>query len=301
MEQKNAMNKPAARPAAAAAAPKGDAKGGGSSLFAILAIILAFIVSVVVYKFVLGNPTHFIGDNPANNPKPGDYFGIVYKGGVIVPVLMTMFLCVIIFSIERALTIGKAKGTKSIEQFVRTIRQKLNVNDITGAIATCDQQKGSVANVVKAGLLKYQEMARERGLDKDQKILAIQKEIEESTALELPMLEKNLVIISTLASIATLVGLLGTVFGMINAFAALANAGAPDAVGLANGISEALINTALGILTSALAIVAYNFFTSKIDELTYSIDEAGFSIIQTFAAQHDETTPAGTSGTAYTA
>ena len=288
MEQKNAMNKPAARPAVTAT-PKGDSRGSGSSAFAIIAIIAAFIVSVVVYVFIFGNGSHFQGGDNANNPIAGDYFGVVYKGGPVVPVLMTMFLLVIIFSIERALTLSRAKGSKSIESFVRTIRQKLNVNDITGAIATCDQQKGSVANVVRAGLVKYQEMSRDRHLEKDQKVLAIQKEIEESTALELPMLEKNLVIISTLASIATLVGLIGTVLGMIKAFSALAQGGAPDAVGLANGISEALINTALGITGSALAIVAYNFFTSKIDELTYSIDEAGFSIIQTFSAQHGAT------------
>ena len=98
---------------------------------------------------------------------------------------------------------------------MRTVRQKLNANDINGALAACDAQKGSVANVVKAGLMKYNEMTRERGMTTDQKVLAIQKEIEESTALELPMLEKNLVIISTIASIATLTGLLGTVFGMI--------------------------------------------------------------------------------------
>jgi len=284
MEQKNAMNT-SPRPAAKAA--NADAQSsGGASLFSVLAIIIAFIVSVCVFKFVLGDPSRFQGGNPENNPNPGDYLAIVYKGGYIVPILMTMLLCVIIFSIERMLTISKAKGSKSIESFVRTVRQKLNANDITGAIAVCDQQKGSVANVVKSGLTKYQEMSRERSMATDQKVLAIQKEIEESTALELPMLEKNLVIISTLASIATLVGLLGTVFGMISAFAALAQAGTPDAVKLANGISEALINTALGIGTSALAIVAYNFFTSKIDELTYSIDEAGFSIIQTFGAQH---------------
>jgi biopolymer transport protein ExbB len=129
-------------------------------------------------------------------------------------------------------------------------------------------------------------MGAEHTMNTDQRVLAIQKEIEESTALELPMLEKNLVIISTIASVATLTGLLGTVFGMIKAFAALAQAGNPDATALASGISEALINTALGIGTSALAIIGYNYFTSKIDELTYSIDEAGFSIIQTFAAQH---------------
>ena len=124
------------------------------------------------------------------------------------------------------------------------------------------------------------------GLEKDQKILAIQKEIEEATSLELPMLEKNLVILATFASVATLMGLLGTVLGMIRAFSAIATAGAPDAVALSTGISEALINTALGIGTSALAIISYNYFTTKIDGLTYGIDEAGFSIAQSFAAKH---------------
>jgi len=100
------------------------------------------------------------------------------------------------------------------------------------------------------------------------------------------MLEKNLVIIATIASVATLMGLLGTVTGMIRAFTAIATSGAPDAVALANGISEALINTALGIGTSALAIIFYNFFTSKIDSLTYGIDEASYSIIQNFTARN---------------
>jgi biopolymer transport protein ExbB len=81
-------------------------------------------------------------------------------------------------------------------------------------------------------------------------------------------------------------GLLGTVLGMIRAFAALANAGAPDSVALAAGISEALVNTAIGIGTAAIAIIAYNFFTTKIDKLTYAIDEAGFSIVQTYSANH---------------
>lgn len=284
MEQKNAINtspRPAATPAKAEAQ-----SSGGASLFSVLVIIMAFVVAYVVYKFILGDGSHFQGGVNTNAPIPGDMLGTVYSGGNIVPLLITMFLCVITFSIERMLTIAKAKGSKSIEGFIRSVRQKLNANDITGALAACDQQKGSVANVVKAGLMKYNQMSREHNMSTDQKVLAIQKEIEETTALELPMLEKNLVIISTIASIATLTGLLGTVFGMISAFSALAQAGTPDAVKLASGISEALINTAFGIGTSALAIVAYNYFTSKIDELTYSIDEAGFSIIQTFAGQH---------------
>jgi biopolymer transport protein ExbB len=87
-------------------------------------------------------------------------------------------------------------------------------------------------------------------------------------------------------------GLLGTVTGMIAAFRAIATSGAPDAVALSNGISEALINTALGIGTSALAIILYNFFTSKIDSLTYGIDEASYSIIQNFSASQGVKAPA---------
>ncbi|GAB3202666.1 biopolymer transport protein ExbB [Pontibacter aydingkolensis] len=260
-----------------------------SSIFATIVIPITFVVCVLIYMFVLGNPANFEGGSNENHPLPGNYLGIVYKGGWVVPVLMTLVLLVFIFAIERALTISKAKGTKNVAGFVRTISAKLNQRDINGAIAACDTQKGSVGNVVKAGLLKYKEMQNEPELLKAEKIAAIQKEIEESTSLELPMLEKNLVIISTIASISTLTGLVGTVLGMIKAFSALAASGTPDATALSNGISEALINTALGVTGSAIAIIAYNYFTSKIDELTYSIDEAGFSIISTFAAQHETT------------
>jgi biopolymer transport protein ExbB len=167
------------------------------------------------------------------------------------------------------------------------VQSFLSNDNVDSAIAECDKQKGSVANVVKAGLGKYREMqTTTEALDRDQKVLAISKEIEEATSLEMPMLERNLVILATISSIATLLGLLGTVIGMIKAFSALATAGAPDAVALSSGISEALINTALGIGTSAFAIIFYNFFTTRIDGMTYAIDEAGFSIAQTFAAKH---------------
>ena len=73
------------------------------------------------------------------------------------------------------------------------------------------------------------EMTNNHDLDTDQKVLSIQKEIEEATALELPMLEKNLVFLSTISSCATLLGLFGTVMGMIRSFSAMSQAGAPDA------------------------------------------------------------------------
>lgn len=254
--------------------------------FVVVIIPVELAIAYCIYFFVLGDPGNFQGGDPANHPLEGNVAGLIYKGGVlIVPILIALLMLVLTFFFERWLTITRAKGRGNLNKFVNRIRHLVSNGNIQEAIAECDKQRGSVANVVKAGLSKYAALSLDTALDKEQKILMIQKDLEETTQLEMPMLEKNLVIIATIASIATLVGLLGTVFGMINAFAALATAGAPDAVGLANGISEALINTALGIATSALAIVFYNYFTSTIDTLTYGIDEAGYSIVQNFSAQ----------------
>ncbi len=258
---------------------------GSSSIFASLVIPIAFVVAILIYMFVLGDPSHYKGGDTEHGD-PVDYFGTVHRGGIIVPVLMTFLLCVIIFSIERFVVIGKAAGSGNVDAFIKKVQSNLNSGNIEAASAECDKQKGSVANVIKSGLKKYKEMEQEPNLDVDQKCLAIQKDIEEATSLEMPMLEQNLTIIATLVSIGTLTGLLGTVTGMIRAFAALATSGAPNQAALATGISEALINTALGIFTSTLAVIAYNYFTSKIDTLTYAIDETGFSIVQTYAASH---------------
>jgi biopolymer transport protein ExbB len=235
----------------------------------------------------MGDPSNFEGGDPENgHPLPGNYFGMVYKGGLVVPVLMGLFLMVIVFSFERFFVISKATGKGNVDQFVKKIQGFIGAGNIDSAISECDKQEGSVANVIKSGLKKYKEMEVDPKLDTEQKCLAIQKDIEEATSLEMPMLEQNLTVIATLVSIGTLMGLLGTVTGMIKAFAALSTAGSPDQAALANGISEALINTATGIATSALAIIMYNLFTSKIDKLTYAIDEAGFSIVQTYASTH---------------
>lgn len=256
------------------------------TMFAAIVIPVSLVVAILIFMFIFGNPANFEENNSANHPLPGNYFGMIYKGGFIVPILLSLFIIVLTFTIERFLTITKASGSSSMDSFIKRIRTLLSQGNIDAASQECDKQKGSVANVIKSGLKKYREMEQDHSMEKDQKVLAIQKEIEEATQLELPALERNLVILATISSIATLMGLLGTVIGMIRAFGALAQAGAPDSVALATGISEALINTALGIGTSAIAIIMYNVFTTKIDRLTYSIDEGGYSIIQQFAASH---------------
>ncbi len=266
--------------------PAKKESGNSGNLFASLAIVICFIVGYLVWQFVMGNPNNFQGGDPANQPVPGNYAGMIYHAGVIVPVLLGLFMMVFVFTVERFIVIGKASGTGNVGNFVRKVQSLLKTGSIDTAIAECDKQKGSVANVIKAGLLKYKDVEANPGLDAEKSALAIQKEIEETTALEMPMLEKNLNVLATLVSIGTLTGLLGTVTGMIKAFSALATGGAPDSAKLANGISEALINTATGIATSTFAIIFYNILTAKIDKLTYSIDEAGFSIVQTYAANH---------------
>jgi biopolymer transport protein ExbB len=271
-----------------AAKPTQAKQQGGTNFGAIFPLIIIpvlYIVAYVIWANVFGASGNFVDNDNSKDPLPGNYMGTIYKGGFIVPILLTLFFTVIVFVIERFITLSKARGAGNIDAFVRGIKIALDKGDNNGALAACDKQKGAVANVVRAGLTKYNEMLTETGLEKDEKVLAIQKEVEEATTLELPMLEKNLNILATIASVATLMGLFGTVLGMIRSFAALANAGAPDSTALANGISEALINTALGIGTSALAIVFYNFFTSRIDGLTYRIDEAGYSLTQTFATK----------------
>ena len=257
------------------------ASSKGSNVFAALTIVICIIIGILIWKFGMGHPSNFENNDPEGHPLPGNYLGMVYKGGFIVPVLMGLLLMALVFSIERFFVIGKAAGKANVEKFVKNVQTLVAQGKVDEAIAECDAQEGSVANVVRAGLTKYQEVKKE-GFDSEKATETIQKEIEEATSLEMPMLEKNMTIIATLVSIGTLMGLLGTVSGMIKAFSGLAAAGAPDQAALATGISEALINTATGIGTSTLAIISYNLFTSKIDKLTYSIDEAGFAITQAY-------------------
>jgi biopolymer transport protein ExbB len=218
---------------------------------------------------------------------PKGNFPRMYEGGIIVPLLIGLMLTVLTFVIERFLTVTRATGTGSIAEFIRKVQYHLANKDVDKAMAECDKQKGSVGNVMKAGLRKYKEMISNGELTTEQKVLNIQKEVEEATALELPMLEKNLVFLSTIASVATLLGLLGTVMGMIRSFSALGESGGGEAAQkLSQGISEALYNTALGIGTSAIAIIMYNVFTTKIDSITFGIDESGFTLTQSFAANY---------------
>jgi biopolymer transport protein ExbB len=264
-----------------------------NNMISLLAPVVCLLAGYIIWRFILGAGSNFgVGsENGGFWPEreaPKTALSKMYLGGIIVPILIGSFLTMITFVFERFMTIKKASGTGSNNEFVQKVQMHLSNKNVDAAIAECDKQKGSVGNVMKAGLHRYKEMINDNQLSTDQKVMAIQKEVEEATSLELPMLEKNLVFLSTIASIATLMGLLGTVLGMIRSFSALGedSGGGAAASKLSVGISEALYNTALGIGTSAFAIVFYNIFTTKIDAITYGIDESSFTLTQSFATQY---------------
>lgn len=248
-----------------------------------LVVIVMIAIAEAIFHLYFGSSANFRDDE---RHVPANLLGTMYLGGWVVPILMSTALVLLFFVFERAMTVFKAKGKVNATEFVRKVQYHLANKNIDAAMAECDKQAGSVGNVMKAGLIKYREMIDNKELETEQKIASIQKEIEEATALEMPVMEKNMVFLSTIASVATLIGLFGTVLGMIRAFAAMSTGGAPDSAALAAGISEALVNTALGIGTSAIAIIAYNFYTTIIDNITFGINESGFTLTQNFYANY---------------
>lgn len=284
--------------AAPKSAPKKQSKGFTGIKSGISVIIVCAIIATLIYLFGFGHMSNFKGAENASaqfscflaaeeSYEPANLMGTVYMGGFVVPIIWTLLITVVALSIERFFAIRNAYGRTSLTKFVADIKVALRQNDLAKAQKICDAQRGSVANVVGATLSKYKEMEANTELTKEQKVLSIQKELEEATALEMPMMQENLPIIGTIVTLGTLMGLFGTVLGMIKSFSAMgAGDGGADSSALSTGISEALVNTASGIATGALAVIAYNYYTNKIDRLTFSLDEVGFTIVETFSATH---------------
>lgn len=248
------------------------------SIFLTTVIVITAIVALVIYQFILGNPTNF--RNGEVRTVPDNILGTVYTGGIVVPVLICLTLMDLTLVFERLFSLRKASGKRSMPTFLKAVQTHLMKGSVDDAIKECDAQRGSAANIIRTGLERYKQVATEKKLDNEKRMAETQRAIEEATSLETPLLERNLIALSTIASIATMMGLLGTTIGMIRAFTALAKAGAPDAIQLSIGISEALVNTALGLVAAIIGIVAYNFFVTKVDNFTYMIDEASYNVVQ---------------------
>ncbi|MEK9137149.1 MAG: MotA/TolQ/ExbB proton channel family protein [Bacteroidota bacterium] len=249
------------------------------SIFLTIVIVVTLAIAFGIWILVLGNPDNF--KDGAGRQSPLNLLGTIYTGGIIVPILIMLTLMNLTLVFERTFSLRKANGKSSITVFLQSVQKHLMSGKIDDAIKACDAQRGSAANIIRTGLNRYKEIVHDNKLDSEKKMAETKRAIEEATSLETPLLERNLIALSTIASVATMFGLLGTVIGMIRAFTALAaQGGAPDAIQLSIGISEALINTALGLLAAILGIIAYNFFVTKVDNFTYMIDEASYNVVE---------------------
>src|SRR5882762_3407797 len=175
------LTKPTAATAAKSSTSVQPKKKGNSISW--VAPLVCVISGYLIWRFIIGADGNFTHPDAAggfhpNQQGPKSGFARMYQGGVIVPILIGALLTVITFVIERFMTISKATGTGNIAEFIRKVQYHLANKNVDAAIAECDKQKGSVGNVMKAGLHRYKEMTSNTELSTDQKILAIQKEVE---------------------------------------------------------------------------------------------------------------------------
>ena len=269
-----------------AAAPAKKSSGFKGVKDAWIILVICCIIAYCFYFFVLGDPSHFQGGDRQGHP--ADLMGTVYKGGFVVGLIITLLLSVIVLGVERFFAIKSASGKINLAKFTAQVKDAIKAQDFSKAKDLCNKMQGSVANVVLASINMYETVEKDDTLKKSQKISKIQQAHEEATQLEMPTLTMNLPMVATIVSLGTLTALFGTVLGMIGSFQALSAGGGADSMALSAGISEALVNTASGILTSWVATVVYNFFSNKIDKLTFALDEVGYTIAATYDYNHHE-------------
>jgi biopolymer transport protein ExbB len=190
--------------------------------------------------------------------------------------LLICSIMMLTFIIERAFALIKARSRIGTEQFMTRITESLRNDNIMEAVSVCEEAGGPLANVLKAGLLRYsQAMIEEREVTKEE----IQEAVQEAGLLEIPQLEKNLPILGTIGMISPLFGLLGTVWGMIVAFTTIALEGTGDPQQLADGISQALLTTAVGLMIAIPCMIAYGLFDARVNTYVVEIEQVSNEMI----------------------
>ncbi|HPS20356.1 MAG TPA: MotA/TolQ/ExbB proton channel family protein [Candidatus Omnitrophota bacterium] len=204
---------------------------------------------------------------------------LIVKGG---PLMFIIIFCsVIAFAIiiERIWYLRQVRI--DTEQFMEQISGILKRNKIMDAIDMCNATPGVIPRILKAGILKH-----------DRSRVEIKEAIEEAAMYEIPKLEKNLNILATIAHISPLLGLLGTVTGMVSAFQVIeekASAMVPVNPGdLAGGIWEALITTVGGLTIAIPAYVAYNYLASKVSSFVLEMEKSATDLVNVLGSKRDE-------------
>ena len=196
------------------------------------------------------------------------FWALIQRGGyVMYPIGICSLVAMWVF-IERFWSFRRASVNAA--EFTAGIRNLVQNKRITEAITLCTETPGPVAAVLRTALLSH-------GLSKEE----IEEAIERAARYELPRLEHNLAVIATLARVAPLLGLLGTVTGMIQTFYVIQTQ-APfiQPAQLAKGIWESLLTTAFGLVVAIPCHVAYDYLTSKVSAFASDMDRSAADIIQ---------------------
>ncbi len=217
---------------------------------------------------------------------------MIRQGGYLIVAGLTCLFLVLTFSLERLAVLWRAGARGTSRAFLRSVGPPLPKGDVGEALDACRRQGGSLANVVGAGLERYRALAA-LGRSRRELLARARSAMSRANALEAPHLERHLIILSTLASIATLLGLLGTTVGMVRAFRAMSTAGAPDAAQLALGISEALVNTALGLTTAILGTILHSYFAARLDAFYHDTEETTQGVVRLLAQRDDAAASSG--------
>jgi biopolymer transport protein ExbB len=195
-------------------------------------------------------------------------FGKLFiSGGNFMWWLLAIAIIGLVFIIERAITLSRAKV--NTRKLIGTVITTLRTEGVQAAAEECQKWRGPIAAILYSGLQKA-----DRGDE------AVEKAIGTAGVIEMSFLERGLVWVSSVTTVAPLVGFLGTVSGMINAFEAIAQADQVNAKLVASGISEALITTATGLTIAIPATLGYNYFVSVIDRFTIEMEEAAMELIE---------------------
>lgn len=205
-----------------------------------------------------------IDRSPLGKTGAGELF---VKGGTFMWWLLTVALVGFIFIIERLWTLSRARV--NTRRLIGTIITTLRNDGVQAASEECQKVRGPIAAILYAGLQKA-----DRGRDQ------VEKAIATAGTIEMSFLERGLIWVSSVTTIAPLIGFLGTVSGMINAFEAIAASEQVNAKLVASGISEALITTATGLIIAIPATIGYNYFVSTIDRFVIEMEETAAELIE---------------------
>lgn len=203
---------------------------------------------------------------------------LMQKGGPMVYIIVLLSVIAVAVTLERIYNLARARVDSN--KFMDSIMAVLKRNKIIEAIELCNKTPGPIAHIIKAGILKHDRSKPE-----------IKEAVEEAAQLEIPRMEKNIPILATIAHIAPLLGLLGTVMGMIKSFQVIqekALSAAPVNPGdLAGGISEALLATVAGLVVAIPAYVAYNYLVSRVNSLVYDMERSATDLVNLLSSRRD--------------